>query len=775
MSLADIMKRSVFAVLVACAAVTGARASDEFRVEIRDDASATLVDSSGRTICELRLEISSADGKRAKVLRGRGQRKARVVVGRTTLHLEVVVREAGGGVIIDLRAAATAQAGRSAWTVPTPLKARVVVRLPSGIIGDGSATVCGKEVVLGPDELFGPDALARARRGRAKSVHTTAEGRTVWFAPEALTRFCVQSELPGSIELEQLVDDDGDKDEIVLRLGATDANTACRLAYAVYVGRRQYTGRPVFLEEPKVKYLPDLRCFETALRVFGDWRNPFDPEDVAVEAAWRAAPRSGRVAGFFAQSIEAKISKSDDDTTTETLAAVGWPSFRARLPGSAGGGDVTITFATKGGRADIRARVLANRLPFRPAIRTPPHTVAGATLDTSAWRTSDDAANALRDLHAARLGIARMPFHTGAWALEGERAGSPDLEAAWRLDRVFEQAARRGVRLVPVLGRGRALEKFAKSSPYFTGDTPLARSAREFFEGRESRAAFRRTIRYAAARWGSVESLKGWEIFDGADLLADKASAASLAPWLRSMAEWLRVHDSKHPASATLRAGAWAEPIKAARVTVGRALALASNGTSAGKAFELARDAASCGDFLVLESADPKTPPSHVALWAAAAAGGGKGVFLGPGTPTSGAAAVLRFLADGGDVGELPSLLSFEEEGYRLLGRRGPSGAAWWLARASADDRQPGEDAEDDEPEGVRFLPVSRGVEFEITGLAPGRYAVEWWQTHEGRLLTRSEMRAPHGTVVLRAPPFASDIAGRLVKLDGKSPSLLRN
>jgi hypothetical protein len=234
----------------------------------------------------------------------------------------------------------------------------------------------------------------------------------------------------------------------------------------------------------------------------------------------------------------------------------------------------------------------------------------------------------------------------------------------------------------------------------------------------------------------------------------------------------------------TFRAGGPAESLKRAGVVVGRALELASNGESADRAFELAREAGSEADYILLETSDPDAAPAHMALWAVAAGCAGGGIFLGPGAATE-AAAIVRYLGEGDALGELPSELAFEEDGCRLLGRRGPTGAVWWLARiggvqAPSED----EDEDNDEPGTVRFLPVIRGIEFEVDGLVPGRYAVEWWQTHEGRRLTRSEIRVPEGRVLLTAPPFAIDVAGRLVRIvrpttpampDTRIPSFFRN
>ncbi len=767
-------RRLAFLALAACTALADARGADTFGFEVGEDASATLVDASGRKVCELRLEIASADGTPAKVLRAYGRRKARAVIGGTVLHLAVEIRDAGGGVVVDLRAAPAARRGvGGAWVEPSVVRARVVARLPAVAVGRGSAILAGREVLLGPDEIFGPDAVSRARGIRREPVRASERGRTVRIVPEKADPFVLLGELPGRIDLEERAD--GDEGEIVVRFAGTDADTSCRLAFAVYVGRRPYDGRPVFLEEPRVVSLPDLDCFEATLRAFGEWSDPFDPEDVAVEAAWGATSRAGRVAGFYSRDLAAKTVQADDGTSKETLADLGWPSFRARLPGTATGGDVTLAFATKGGRTEARSAVPSSRLWTRPGDETKPRAAAGVTLDASAWRTVGDAAKAIRALGAARLRAARLPLHTGAWALEGARPGEADLEVAWRLDRAFAEAAKRGVRFVPVLGRGRKPEEFAKSSPYFRGDEPLARSARDFFEGPAPRAAFRRTLRYAAARWGVLDALAGWELFDGPDLVADGSAASALAPWVGSMAEWLKAHDPHHPVSVTLRAGAGARPLRRAGVVVGRALALATNGGAPDRAFDLAREAAAGADFLLLEVEDPKAPGAHAVLWAAAVAGAGGGFFLGVGAPADEAAALARYLGDGGATGELPEALVFETEGYRLLGRRGRSGAAWWLTRSGRDARKPPTAADDDDSGAARFLPVIRGVEFEIDGLAPGRYAVEWWQTHEGRLLTRTELRAPEGRALLAAPPFTSDLAGRLVRLDDKVPSLFGN
>jgi hypothetical protein len=61
-----------------------------------------------------------------------------------------------------------------------------------------------------------------------------------------------------------------------------------------------------------------------------------------------------------------------------------------------------------------------------------------------------------------------------------------------------------------------------------------------------------------------------------------------------------------------------------------------------------------------------------------------------------------------------------------------------------------------------------RGATVRIENLAPGRYRVEWFDTHEGRITGRETVEADATGMVLHLPDFARDVACKVVAADGR-------
>ncbi len=58
------------------------------------------------------------------------------------------------------------------------------------------------------------------------------------------------------------------------------------------------------------------------------------------------------------------------------------------------------------------------------------------------------------------------------------------------------------------------------------------------------------------------------------------------------------------------------------------------------------------------------------------------------------------------------------------------------------------------------------GVEVEITGLVPGTYRVEWWDTQAGEIVQQVDSQLQRSALRLAVPPWNSDIAAKVIRFE---------
>ncbi|GAG04309.1 unnamed protein product, partial [marine sediment metagenome] len=65
---------------------------------------------------------------------------------------------------------------------------------------------------------------------------------------------------------------------------------------------------------------------------------------------------------------------------------------------------------------------------------------------------------------------------------------------------------------------------------------------------------------------------------------------------------------------------------------------------------------------------------------------------------------------------------------------------------------------------GERFQPLRR-ASLKLSGLVPGRYTVQWWDTYSGSMITEHETEATEGIIKVRPPTSASDVACKIRRM----------
>lgn len=317
--------------------------------------------------------------------------------------------------------------------------------------------------------------------------------------------------------------------------------------------------------------LPAYDRIELAVDLVASYTNPFDPEQVAVDADF-TAPDGTRstVPGFWWSDAQSKLANG-----REVVTLTGEPGWRVRFtPTAAGDWSVVVRVKDAGGEA----RAAAVKFTATPAAAPGFVRAAGTYFryddgngyyplgENMGWagpRGTADFGDWLSALGAAGgnwMRIWMSSWHTGLeWSAEARGTwstggfgglGTYNLANAWKLDTILAQAARAGVKAMVCFGTygefkegGFFNEGQWKANPYNAAvGGPCAQPA-DFWTDATARRLYQRRLRYILARWGYSPQVFAWEFWNEAD---------APTPWIAEMAAWVKSHDvHRHLVSTT--------------------------------------------------------------------------------------------------------------------------------------------------------------------------------------------------------------------------------
>ncbi len=523
--------------------------------------------------------------------------------------------------------------------------------------------------------------------------------------------------------------------------------------------------------------------------------NPFDPEEIAVDL--EARPPSGaaiRLPGFFHREYERKL-----EGNREVLTPRGEGEWRIRFaPVEPGRHELTVTVSVKGrptekaaGEIEVSSGSrhgfarLAGKRSFRLDDGTPLF-LNGLCACWHDGRGTYDYDDWLPAYRKAGMNYIRIWMWKVAFGIEWDREDRLRyrLDRAWTLDRVLSEAERHGIQVMLCLDYHGILEVKKDfwggnddwpRHPYNgTNGGPCA-SQDEFFTSEGARKLYRKRLRYLVARYGAFSNLLAWEFFNEIDNVYRHLKHEDVVAWHRDMARSLRSIDPyRHLITSSLTGGSeraelWQLPEMdfaqyhsyneehPAEMTRRRA---ASFHERYGKPFFVSEYGT---DFRGWKpEADPHLRALHQAVWSGAFTGSaGTGMtWWWQEIHRAGIyqhwSSLSAFLAGTGIAREEMRPARFEDvEGgkVRPFGVASGREALVWLLDPAFDWPA---GAKDDRP-----TPVA-GARAVLAGLEDGRYRVEWWDTAAGKPLGRSGAESRSGRLVLTAPAFEVDIAGRL-------------
>jgi hypothetical protein len=356
---------------------------------------------------------------------------------------------------------------------------------------------------------------------------------------------------------------------------APPANSTRRPLVTPYAQRKSLHIGP--LAAP-AKGVPLYSRVELAVPLSATYDNPFDPEDIAVDAEI-ASPGRKRVTvpAFFHRAFTRALEGRE-----ERLTPAGEPRWLLRwTPTETGRHYIRVTARDRTGRATsapIRVNVTRSASPgFIRLSRKDRRYFAfdngrayypvGANVCWAGSRGTHDYDEWFPNYGKAGANYARLWLspHWTTFALErpgkpedGRGMGQFDLANAWRIDYVLDLAARNGLYLMlcidsyNILNPSRQAYGVWADTPHNADNGGPLQQPTDFWTSAEMEQLYRAKLRYLVARYGASPHVLAWEFWNEVDL-SQSYDSARTAAWHDRMARHLRALDPwKHLITTSL-------------------------------------------------------------------------------------------------------------------------------------------------------------------------------------------------------------------------------
>lgn len=316
------------------------------------------------------------------------------------------------------------------------------------------------------------------------------------------------------------------------------------------------------------------------------FQNPFDPEQVAIDATVTAPSGNVRkVPAFWYQAYQRTLSNG-----SEVLAKAGSPEWRLRLtPTETGTHQVVLTVTTNGQPSSLSARdevevqpaavnakpgfarLSTNQVFFETADGRPLPFIgecvcwhgAKGTYDYDQWFPA---------MAAAGGNWARLWMWPNAFGLEADSNTLTNyrLDRAWQLDYVVGLAEQQGIHLMLCLDYHGMYEvepdywggnNYWPKNPYNAAQGGPCANQNAFFTSAAAQKLYQKRLRYLVARYGYSPQLFAWEFFNEIDNEARYLNMTNVATWHGVMGDWLRANDPYRHLITTSMTGGSDQPL----------------------------------------------------------------------------------------------------------------------------------------------------------------------------------------------------------------------
>ena len=525
--------------------------------------------------------------------------------------------------------------------------------------------------------------------------------------------------------------------------------------------------------------------------------NAFDPETVALDLEVTApSGKVLRVPGYFARDFERTL-----DGQRELLNPRG-EGWRIRWLGLEPGRHALAVTATLGGktagRGEAAVEVVAGKR--HGLARVEPVGKRYFQLDDGTalflnglcvcWhgnRGTYDYDDWFASCQRAGINYVRIWMWPEAFGLEWDRQDKLRyrLDNAWRLDRVLTEAERRGIFVMLCFDYHGIFEvkpdfwgdnNFWPRHPYNATNGGPCLVQNDFFTNADARKLYQKRLRYLVARWAAFPNILAWEFFNEIDNEYAYVKHDDVVAWHRDLGRRLRALDPyRHLISSRFTGGSERPGL----------FALPEMDFSQYHSYNQPHPARMTAQmsarffekyakpFFVSEygtdwrgwkpDTDPQFRALHQAIWSGAFTGAaGTGMtWWWESIHTANLyhhwSALAAFL-QGTGIGRAdlhPARFETTDGPVTPFGVAAPDEALVWLLDRACDW-----------PDGAKEANPAPVVHAKVvlTGVADGRWTIEWWDTLGGKRVGSSEATASGGSLRLEPPPFQADLAARLKK-----------
>ena len=320
--------------------------------------------------------------------------------------------------------------------------------------------------------------------------------------------------------------------------------------------------------------VPRFGMEEIVLAAHGTYQNPFDPDDVRLDAT--VTSPSGRnitVPGFFCQNFTRTLVGQSEQVT-----AKGPSDWRLRIcPDELGQYQVNIAFHDRTGEVHhvfSFTSTKSDSAGFVKVSKRDPHYFEtdngagffpiGANVCWGNDRGTFNYDNWLPDYAHNGCNYFRVwlsphwvtfAMEKSGKASEGAGIGQYDLGDLWKLDYVMSLAGRLGMRAMfcidsyNILRKTDAYPEWDKSPQNMDNGGPL-RIWTDFWTNQTMAKLYRNKLRYLVARYGAMTNLFAWEFWNEVDLVQDYRKD-DVQAWHEKMGAYLKSIDPYHHLVAT--------------------------------------------------------------------------------------------------------------------------------------------------------------------------------------------------------------------------------
>ncbi len=540
---------------------------------------------------------------------------------------------------------------------------------------------------------------------------------------------------------------------------------------------------------------PTFQVVECVIGDVPDSSNPFDPQALAVDL--HATTPSGKklvIPAFWTQGFSRQL-----EGDREVLSAQGQPGWRARyLPLEVGKHKLEVVARAQGkvlGRSSAKLTVTASQshglVRVDPGSRYfrfddgTPLFLNGLCACWHGKRGTYDYDDWLAAYEKAGINYIRIWMWHEAFGIEWDRGDRVQyrMDNAWRLDRVLEEASRRGVYVMLCFDYHGIFEvkpdfwggnNFWPRHPYNATNGGPCKTQNDFFTNRVARELYEKRLRYMVGRWAAFPNILAWEFFNEIDNEYAYLRHEDVVSWHRDLSQHLRSIDPyRHLISSSFTGGSERpdlfalENLDFSQYHSYNEKHPADMMTQKARVFRERYPK----PFFVSEygtdwkgwkpETDPHLRALHQAIWSGAFTGAaGTGMTWWWESIHSANlyrhwSALAKFL-EGTTIASAamkPVKASAEQGAVKVWAVATPREALVWVLNPAMNW-----------PEGANLenpAPVT-GAKVSVEALEPGRYTVEWWDTLEGRCVAESESDLRDGKILVSVPDFGIDLAARI-------------